>query len=160
MTLEEFKIIDPAALPIGKLIMMAARGYSIYLNRHLNDLNINTTQLHLLFEIAHQKDINQDKIASRCNINKSAVARSIRKLEEKGLVERKIDENNRRQNIVSLTYKGKETLNECIRRMDEWEREIYHDFDIIDEETFKKALKELVIRTIKLNQKGDSNDKK
>ena len=44
--------------------------------------------------------------------------------------------------------------------MDEWEREIYHDFDIIDEETFKKALKELVIRTIKLNQKGDSNDKK
>ena len=80
-------------------------------------------------------------------------------MEEKELVERKIDENNRRQNIVSLTYKGKETLNECIRRMDEWEREIYHDFDIIDEETFKKALKELVIRTIKLNQKGDSNDK-
>ena len=84
MTLEEFKIIDPSALPIGKLILMAARGHNIYLNRHLNDLNINTTQLHLLFEIAHQKQYNQEKIASRCNINKGAVARSIRKLEEKG----------------------------------------------------------------------------
>lgn len=160
MTLEEFKILDPSALPIGKLILMAARGHNIYLNRHLNDLNINTTQLHLLFEIAHQNNINQEKIASRCNINKGAVARSIQKLEEKGLVERKIDENNRRQNIVSLTCKGKETLDECIKRLDEWERKVYHDFDIIDEETFKKALKEIVIRTIELNQKGDANDKK
>jgi len=160
MTLEEFKILDPSALPIGKLILMAARGHNIYLNRHLNDLNINTTQLHLLFEIAHQNNINQEKIASRCNINKGAVARSIRKLEEKGLVERKIDENNRRQNIVSLTSKGKETLDECIERLNEWESEVYKDIDIIDKEILKKALKEIVIKTIELNQKGDANDKK
>lgn len=160
MTLEEFKILDPSALPIGKLIMMAARGHNIYLNRHLNDLNINTTQLHLLFEIAHQNNINQEKIASRCNINKGAVARSIQKLEEKGLVERKIDENNRRQNIVSLTSKGKETLDKCIERLNEWESEVYKDIDVIDKEILKKALKEIIIKTIELNQKGDANDKK
>ena len=79
---------------------------------------------------------------------------------KKDLVERKIDENNRRQNIVSLTSEGKETLNKCIERLDEWEREVYQDIDVIDKEILKKALKEIVIKTIELNQKGDSNDKK
>ena len=115
MTLEEFKEIDCSSIPISNLIAMIARGQSIYLNHRLGDLGINETQLHLLFEISHNENLNQERIATRCNINKGAVARSIKKLEDKGFVERTIDENNRRQNKVSLTLKGRKTLSEAIK---------------------------------------------
>lgn len=154
MSLEEFKIIDAKTLPIGKLITMISRGHTIYLNHHLEDYGINASQLHLLFEISHQKNINQEKIATRCNINKGAVARSIRKLEEKGLITRQIDDANRRQNIISLTDKGEETLTESINLLKNWESEVF-DQKIIEKELLQKALKEIAINTMELNLKGD-----
>ena len=154
MSLEEFKIIDAKTLPVGKLITMISRGHTIYLNHHLEEYGINASQLHLLFEISHQKNINQEKIATRCNINKGAVARSIRKLEEKGLVTRQIDDANRRQNIISLTDKGEETLTESNNLLNKWENEVF-DQNIIEKELLQKALKDIAIKTMELNLKGD-----
>jgi len=154
MSLEEFKIIDAKTLPVGKLITMISRGHTIYLNHHLEDYGINASQLHLLFEISHQKNINQEKIATRCNIDKGAVARSIRKLEEKGLVTRQIDDANRRQNIISLTEKGEETLTESINLLKNWEMEVF-DENIIEKELLQKALKDIAVKTMELNLKGD-----
>ena len=150
MSLEELEIIDAKTLPVGKLITMIARGQTIYLNHHLKNLGINSTQLHLLFEISHQKHINQEKIASRCNINKGAVARSVKKLEENELVIRTIDEENRRQNKVSLTSEGEKTLNESIQLLKTWEDEVLCD-NIIEKELLQKALKKIALNTIKLN---------
>ena len=154
MSLEEFRKLDASSLPIGKLIIMIARGQTTYLNHKLNDFGINSTQLHLLFEISKQNDLNQDRISSRCNIDKGAVARSIKKLEENGLVLRKIDDDNRRQNKISLTEKGKETLDEGLELLNKFEEEVF-DEDIIEKELLQKALKEIAIRTIELNQKGE-----
>jgi DNA-binding MarR family transcriptional regulator len=154
MSLEEFKIIDAKTLPVGKLITMISRGHTIYLNHHLEDFGINASQLHLLFEISHQRNINQEKIATRCNINKGAVARSIKKLEEKGLVTRQIDDANRRQNMISLTAKGEETLYESINLLKNWEEEVF-DENIIEKELLQKALKDIAIKTMELNIKGD-----
>ena len=49
MSVEEFKIIDATKLPLGKLIAIIAKNQTLYLNRHLEDLNINASQLHFLF---------------------------------------------------------------------------------------------------------------
>ena len=154
MSLEEFKKLDASSLPIGKLIIMIARGQTTYLNHKLKDFGINSTQLHLLLEISSQNDLNQDKISSRCNIDKGAVARSIKKLEENGLVLRKIDDDNRRQNKISLTEKGKKTLDEGIDLLNKFEDEVF-DEDIIEKSQLQQALKEIAIRTIELNQKEE-----
>ena len=69
MPLEEFRQMDASLFPIGKLISMISRGQEIYLNHQLKDLDINSTQLQLLFEISHQNNLNQERIASRCNFN-------------------------------------------------------------------------------------------
>ncbi|WP_407376948.1 MarR family winged helix-turn-helix transcriptional regulator [Methanobrevibacter sp.] len=151
MTIEDFKNIDATLIPPGKMITMAARGINIYVNHNLEKFGINATQLYLLFEISNENPINQEKIASRCNINKGAVARSVKKLEDKGLVERQIDENNRRQNKVFLTEKGNETLNETIKLFDTWEREVINKNQIIEKELLQKVLKEIVINTMELN---------
>lgn len=151
MPLEEFRQMDASLFPIGKLISMISRGQEIYLNHQLKDLDINSTQLQLLFEISHQNNLNQERIASRCNFNKGSVARSIRKLEEKELIIREIDEKNRRQNKVSLTPKGEEIIKKGIDVLNIWENEVFNDY-LIDETTLKKVLKDIAIRTIELNE--------
>jgi DNA-binding MarR family transcriptional regulator len=154
MFLEEFKAIDATKLSVGKLISMISRAQTIYLNHHLEDLGINATQLHLLFEISNQCDINQEQISQRCNINKGAVARSIKKLEDKGLVIRQVDENNRRQNKLSLTELGEEILEKSIKILNKWEDEVILEKGYIEKELLQTVLKDIAIRTIELNQ-GD-----
>ena len=102
-------------------------------------------------------DINQEKIAQRCNINKGAVARSIKKLEDNGFVMRQIDENNRRQNKISLTKKGEETLNESIEILKRWEDEVIKKEGYITKELLQQILKEIAIKTMELNEEDINN---
>ena len=113
------------------------------------EIGINDPQLHILFEINNDSKINQDKIASRCNTNKGAVARSIKKLEENGLVTRTIDENNRRQNIIKLTQKGSQTLDKAIGMLDELESYLFEDDN--EKQALQIILRDLSIKIMKLN---------
>lgn len=155
MSLEDLRSIDPSELPVVKLISLIARGQSIYLNRHLQDLGISSTHFQLLFEISNECNINQDGISKRCSINKGSVARAIKKLEDRGLVKREIDENNRRQNKLSLTPKGEDILEKSKRILDKWESEVILEKGYIEKELLQKILKEIAIKTMELNEKGE-----
>lgn len=152
MPFEEIKQMDATEIPVGKLLYMIGKGYSVYVNRNLEEFGINTTQLHLLFEIAHHTNINQEMIATRCNVNKGAVARSIRKLEDNGLVKREIDENNRRQNRLSLTKDGEDILLKASEVLRDWENSVILDDGYIKKELLQKVLKEIAIKTMELNE--------
>ncbi len=154
MSFEDFKKMDATEIPIAKLFTIIAKNQTVYLNHHLDEFGINSSQLHFLFEISHQKEINQENIASRCSINKGAVARSIKKLEDKGLVERRIDDNNRRQNIISLTQDGEEILKKAIAKLDKWESYVFED-NILDKEMIQKILKEIAIKSMEFNHKEE-----
>ncbi len=155
MSFEDFNRIDASELPVGKLIAMIARGYSIYINHHIENFSINVTQLHLLYEISCGDEINQEQISARCNINKGAVARSIKKLEDKGFVIRQVDENNRRQNKVSLTPKGQDTLKKAKEILDKWEDEVILPKGYVEKELLQQILKEIAVKTIELNNGGE-----
>ncbi len=156
MSLEDLKEIDETSIPVGKLLYMIGKGYYTYINYHLSEYGINTTQLHLLFEISNQEDLNQEKIAERCNINKGAVARSIKKMEDNGLVIRQIDENNRRQNKIALTSKGEDILEKSEKILRQWEDEVILDKGYIEKEILQLVLKEIAVKTVELN-KGECN---
>ena len=85
-------------------------------------------------------------------MNKGAVARSIKKLEDKGLITREIDENNRRQNKLSLTKKGEQTLAQAIEILNCWENQVILDEGYIEKELLQKILKEIAVKTMELNK--------
>lgn len=150
MSLEEFKKIDAKELPVGKLISIIAKNHTLYMNHHLEEFGINSSQLLFLFEISHHEMINQDKIASRCNIDKGSVARSIKKLEDNGFVTREVDDKNRRQKKVFLTQKGEETLKQAKEKLNVWEETLFNN-NSIEKENLQIALKEIAIKTIEFN---------
>lgn len=144
--------IDSKDLPISKLVALIYKSQKIFFNNMLSELNINNTQFHILFEIRNDSNINQEKIASRCNVNKGAVARSIKKLEDNDFISRAVDENNRRQNIISLTQKGTETIAQATNILNDLEDYLFDDND--EKELLQNILKDLAIKAISLNEKG------
>lgn len=144
--------VDAKDLHVVNLITLIYKAQKIYFNKMLCELEINNTQLHILFEIQKDSKINQEKIARRCNVNKGAIARSIKKLEDNGFIERTIDENNRRQNIISLMDKGNNTLNHSKMILNEFEEYLFDDNDY--NEVLQIMLKELAIKVMSLNENG------
>lgn len=152
MSFSDLEKVDAKDLYVSKLIFLVAKAQKTYFNNKVCELEINNTQLHILFEIHRDSKINQEKIAKRCNVNKGAVARSIKKLEDNGFIERTIDEKNRRQNIISLTDKGNHILNQATEKLNEYEQYLFEDND--NKEILQIMLKELAIKAMSLNEDG------
>lgn len=146
MTLKDF---EDTTFTTARLISKISKIQTVYFNRYLGKYNINTTQMHLLFIIYHNRDINQEEIANQCYINKGAVARSIKKLEDKNLITREIDQLNRRQNKISLTGEGEKILNETFDFLNQWEKEVY-DENITDKELLEENLKKIAVKSMEI----------
>ncbi len=152
MSFYDLEKMDAYEIPVGKLITIISKGQSVLLNNSLKELDINDSQLYILFEIDRDSHINQEQIASRCNTNKGSIARSIKKLEDNGFIERTIDKHNRRQNIISLTKKGNETLSKSIKTLNNLENHLFDDE--IDKKMLQNMLKTIAIKIIALNKQG------
>lgn len=86
-----------------------------------------------LMEIHKRKNLSQDDLANTFGQSKGTIAKALRKLEDKGYVERKIDENNRRKYILKTTQKGEELAILLTKDFEEWEKNV--GIDRLDEET-------------------------
>ena len=152
MSFKKFKETEAGDLPLGRLVGMISRSRYNYLNSKFRNLNINPNQLSFLIEIKCRKNINQHDLSINCSIDKGAVARALRKLEEQGLVKREVDENNRRQNMLSLTEKGHETLEQAMIILDNWEKEVYKDITAEEKEITHDVLKKISLKSFEMNQ--------
>ncbi len=138
---------DASEIPLGKLVLIISRSHFLYLNKHLKDFNLKGYQITMLFEIYKGKNLSQNEIGSNYNIDKGVISRTLKKLEEDGFISREIDKDNRRRNIVSLTQKGEEVIEEIIRIFEEWEDEIYQDIDI-EKDILHEVLKKVALKSI------------
>jgi len=158
MKLKEFKETSPYDIPLGKLISIISKSHIHYLNHALKEYGINSTQLGFLFEIHEKNEINQMEIAKNCIINKGAVARSLKDLEDKELISREIDNSNRRQNKVFLTEKGKDTLFKIKKIIEKWDEETHESLDLETKKILHKELKVIALKAISINENMDKEN--
>ena len=71
------------------------------------------------FNCGQEKKITTSGLAERMQVKSSAISRTLKNLEEKGLVERTVNKADRRNTYVELTEKGNVTLKECKKTVDE-----------------------------------------
>ena len=96
-------------------------------------------------------------IADSYKIDKASIARSVRKLEERGLVKRTIDDTNRKKYKVSLTEKGKEIALKIKEANEEWENTILNNLEI-DDDLFIYAIKSMAFTSIHINSNNGGEE--
>ena len=131
---------------IGKNLSIIYRQFTVFLNRELADSELTATELMYIGSLYDQDGVTQDDLAREFCIDKAATARTIQTLESKGILLRKVDENDRRAKRIYLTPKAEKYKTPIETVQKKW-----IDFcgaDISKEEfaAFEKILSELAER--------------
>ena len=102
------------------------------------------------------KDFEASDIAKRLRITAPAVSKMLRSMEEKGYVERRVDEKDRRNTRVSITPDGKEAEQQVRRQMQEF---ITGVIERLGEERTKELI-HLMNRYTEIMQEENQNRKR
>lgn len=107
-------------------------------------MDVNIKQLAVLSTVRESEELTQGKLAEILAVDANMVVHLLNELEERGLVERRRDPEDRRRHIVAVTGKGTRALTEAERRLDTLEDEILENLDPAERnqlhELLRKAL--------------------
>ncbi len=99
--------IDKENVSLTFLCTMFLKSQNSFYKQHIEDKEIHIQQIPILLKLLNHKYIYQKEIITDLKMDGGLVTRNIRKLEDLGYVRRQEDNENRRQNKISLTSKGR-----------------------------------------------------
>ena len=121
----KYKLQDSIVLKINQ----TANKLNNEFNKVLNTYNIAPEQRATLEIIQNDKDINQTKIAQILGKDKTTICRSLTSLEKKGLITKSEIKNDKRVNILKLTKKAEEVLEESKESVYEYREKLSQSLD-------------------------------
>ena len=98
---------------------------------------------------------NQLQIAEHFGIDQGAITKTINKLESKGLVTRKINQNNKREKIISLTPKAISLKDELNKTYQIWSKTVFKNISEKDQEILEKTISKMAENSIALLNKDN-----
>ena len=125
------------SMPFFALIHHISKNRLKYIRKNPNQVDM-VHEGRYLIVIHKKKNPSQDEIANIFGQSKGTIAKALRKLEDKGYVERKVDEKNRRKYILKTTKKGDELAILLINEFNEWEEKV--GICDLDDETKHKLI--------------------
>ena len=143
--LSKEEILD---MHLGSLITTISRSHMAFLYSEIEKLGIGG-QFQFLMGLAREDGIIQEELASRFHMNESTIARALRKLEDAGMVQRKVDENNRRRKIITVTEKGRAAVNAIDKIDAKWEERV-QSLSLDEKNKLKEMLQALAIESMEL----------
>jgi len=121
-------------IPTVPYISILYREHAKYLNEKVKDENLSFGLYPLLIKIYKNEGIIQEQLAQSFHLNESTITRNLKKLEEKGFIER-IPE--KRTKVIKTTQKGKNTAKKVMDFDEKWDIKIK---EIIGDEDYSKFL--------------------
>lgn len=118
---------------IGKIITYLSRCIQQDLKTVVGPFDISVGEEPYYMALIHNDGLTQDELSKIVKVDKSATARMVKSLEEKGYITREIDPKDKRSKKIYLTEKGKakyEPLSDALRKFNreltsEWTDEQY-----------------------------------
>ena len=117
--------------PISRIISILYRYNQCFFAKKLKEysLPIDVAHLPALMQAYRNPGITQDGISMNVGMDKGTVARTVKQLEDAGLVIREIDENDRRINHIFPTPRGLEIKEQVFKIIEELHEVLYRGFD-------------------------------
>ena len=85
----------------------------------------------------------QEDVCIYFDMDKGRIARTLSELEDKGLVCRVVNENNKRQKLVSLTLQGNQVLSEIDRIFEKWDAVCFSGFTEEERRLYQDIVKRI-----------------
>ncbi len=149
--IEYDEIIRNSPFIVNHLITLS-KTHDFYINKHIkNETDILPSQYYMLLFLYYEMGTNQSDIAKACLMDRSGVSRAFKDFEEKGLIEREINEKNKRAYKITLTKKGNETAEFLIKKEKEWDDMICEELNITREE-LNAILSKVSMKSLKFNK--------
>ena len=103
------------------------------------DVNIYRSEIHIIQLIGDRGEVYISEIAKIIGVTKGTVSQIVKRLENKGLVHKFVDENNNTRQLVNLTEKGMTAYEAHVEYHQREHREMERFLDSLDAEN-KKVL--------------------
>ncbi|MBQ2226491.1 MAG: MarR family transcriptional regulator [Methanobrevibacter sp.] len=144
-------IIRDSPFLVNHLISMM-KTHDFYINKHIKaNTDILPSQYYMLLFLYYEMGTNQSDIAKACLMDRSGVSRAFKDFEEKGLIVREVDEENKRAYKINLTEKGTETAEFLIQKEKEWDDMICEELDMSRDEALK-LLSKISLKSLNFNR--------
>jgi len=127
-------------------LSIIVRGGQVFSTRKLSEYDLNAGEQAVLMYLLGHDESNQESIAKFYMLDKGSIARTLAKLESKGFIERKINDDNQREKIITLTQKSMDIKDVLTDLLTEWNDLMYEG---ISEDEIKEF--ELITSRIAIN---------
>ncbi len=134
-------------------LISLSKTHDFYINKHIkNETEILPSQYYMLLFLYYEMGTTQSDIAKACLMDRSGVSRAFKDFEEKGLITREVDNENKRAYKIHLTEKGIETSEFLIKKEREWDNMICEELDLSREDLLK-LLSKISLKSLEFNRK-------
>ena len=124
-------------IPTSPLISILYREHAKYLNEKVKNEDLSFGLQPILITIYKNEGIIQEQLAEKFHLNESTITRNLKKLEEKGFIERIPD---KRKKIIKITKKGAKTAQKVMDYDDKWDEKIKSNLNDEEYTVFKNTL--------------------
>ena len=139
--------------PISFILSTIYRQHTIYLKNTLKPYDVSVGEYPTIMKLFKEGKKTQHELAEAFHMTEGTIARTVRNLEDKNSITRKIDKNNRRQNFVYITEKG-EKIASLIENFDSlWEEEVCGFLNKKQKNEIKEILYDITINSLNQNKK-------
>lgn len=108
-------------LSLARYVGIFNRQTQAYITAAVSSMNLSFSEYILLMNLYDNEGINQEELSSMLFIDKAATARSIKSLEEKGLIAREVATDDKRSKKLFLTDDSKNNKDYFCSLLEKWE---------------------------------------
>lgn len=127
-----------------------------YASSKIRRVGVSSTEHMLCSFLYFHQGVSQDMIASSLLLDKTTVAKALASLEERALITRVQDPQNRRRNILNLTKSGKQTITDIVDIYDVWLKELESCLTDEERQQFHQYYLRLLEKAKEINAKQSS----
>ena len=135
--MQKIKDMNNVSNYLSCYILILSKTHQTFINPYLKENNLSHNQYELILHIYRDEGSIQGEIASACGTDRCGASRSLKILEDKKLIIKKINESNRRSFQLFLTKKGRKVVEDIIEKETLWENYICERMNIEKEKLFK-----------------------
>ena len=126
--------------PIGRWVSILYRYGQCYLGKKLEGYNIGSGQYGILMILCRNGGISQEELSFELEIDKGSIAKSVKKLEDEGYIQRSTDQDDKRAYKVFPTQKAFDVMPVLREAIDNWEDIITSDLSEHEKEIIEQLL--------------------